>query len=151
LTLMVETAPDKARISPLVYYYLGHFVERLGSAADAARFRKAAATASPDYVFPFQWEAIHVLRRAMEAEPNDARAPYYLGNLLFDWQPEEATRLWKRSEKLDASWPLVHRNLAVAYSHARPTNDLAKAVSELEAAVALPQKYAMHFTELDEL
>ena len=42
-----------------------------------------------DYVFPFQNEAIPVLRAAMRANSRDAHAPYYLGNVLFDWQPDD--------------------------------------------------------------
>ena len=51
----------------------------------------------PDTVFPFQWELAPVLRRAMAADPLDARAPYYLGDLLFDSQPEEGLKLWEQS------------------------------------------------------
>ena len=105
----------------------------------------------PDYAFPFQWEVIPVLRRALEANPRDARAPYYLGNLLFDSQPEEAVRLWEKSAAIDPSFSIVHRNLAIAYAHQKPTNDGARAIAELEKAVALPDKYARHFEELDEL
>ena len=92
---MVRSANDKSRVSPLAYYYLGHFYEQLGDTAEAAEYRQLATQMSPDYCFPFQWEAIPVLRRAMELNPKDARAPYYLGNLSFDWQPEEAVKLWK--------------------------------------------------------
>jgi tetratricopeptide (TPR) repeat protein len=151
LTKLADAAADKARISPLAYYYLGHFAERLGNAAKAEAYRRLATEKSPDYVFPFQWEAIHVLRRAMELNPRDARAPYYLGNLLFDWQPEEAVKLWEQSAALDASFPIVHRNLALAFSHQQPTNDTAQAIAQLEQAVSSPVKYAIHFAELDEL
>jgi len=96
-------------------------------------------------------EAILVLRRAMELNPKDANAPYYLGNLLYDWQPEEATKLWEQSAAINPTNPLVHRNLAVAYSHRGTNSDLAKAITELEQAVASNRKYAMHFAELDEL
>ena len=38
----------------------------------------------------------------MRANPHDARAPYYLGNLLYDRRRHaEAIRLWERSAKLD--------------------------------------------------
>jgi tetratricopeptide (TPR) repeat protein len=151
LTLLADAAPDKSRVPPLAYYYLGQFAERLGDEQKAAAFRQQAAQMSPDYCFPFQWEAIHVLRRAMELNPRDARAPYYLGNLLFDWQPEEAVKLWEQSAALDPSFPIVHRNLALAYSHQQPAKDTAKAIAQLELAVAAPSKYAMHFAELDDL
>ena len=139
------------QISPMVYYYLAHYSEADGNARQAAEYRQLAMKASPEYCFPFQWEAILVLRRAIETNPNDARAPYYLGNLLFDGQPEEAVKLWKQSAALDPSLAMVHRNLAVAYAHQRPTPDNKQAIAELEQAVAGPTKYAMHFTELDEL
>jgi tetratricopeptide (TPR) repeat protein len=137
--------------APLVYYYAGQLCEESGRAELAAEHRKSAAEFSPDYVFPFQREAIIPLRRAMELNPSDARAPYYLGNLLFDWQPEEAVKLWERSAELDPSFAIVHRNLAAAYAHQKPTSDIAKAIGELEKAVACEKKCALHFTELDEL
>jgi hypothetical protein len=34
-----------------------------------------------------------------------------MGNLLYDWQPEEATRLWEASAAIDPSYSVVHRNL----------------------------------------
>jgi tetratricopeptide (TPR) repeat protein len=151
LRFMVQTAKDQTRLSPLVYYYLGQFAERLGDAPQAAEDRRLAMTLPPDYVFPFQWEAIAVLRRASALNPSDARAPYYLGNLLYDWQPEEAVKLWEKSAALDPSFPIVHRNLAVAYTHQKPTNDTARAIAQLEQAVSGPVKYARHFAELDEL
>jgi len=151
LLTLIEAAPDKSHISPLAYYYLGHFAERLGDAAKAAEYRRLAVQMSPDYVFPFQWEAIHVLRRAMEVNPQDARAPYYLGNLIFDWQPEEAAKMWERSAALDPSFAIVHRNLGIAYSHQGTGDAQAKAIASLEKAVSLPIQYAMHFTDLDEI
>jgi tetratricopeptide (TPR) repeat protein len=72
-----------------------------------------------------------------------------LGNLLYDWQPEEAVRLWEKSRALDDSFPIVHRNLAVAY--ARQDDGLEKAIASLEKAVSLGGKYAIHFFELDQL
>ncbi len=151
LKLLVDSAKDKNRISPLAYYDLADFTKADGKAEQSAAFRKLAKQMSPEYCFPFQAESIAVLRRAMEADPNDARAPYYLGNLLFDWQPDEAVKLWKQSAALDRSLAMVHRNLALAESHQKPTPDNTLAIAELEQAVSGPTKYAMHFTELDEL
>jgi tetratricopeptide (TPR) repeat protein len=151
LTRMAEATGSRDRMSPLVYYYLAEFEERLKDSAKAAGYRQLAAQMPSEYCFPFQWEAIDVLKRAMESSPDDARAPYYLGNLLFDWQPEEAVKLWERSAKLDPKFPIVHRNLAAAWSHQKPTNDTANAIAQLEQATSADTKYAMHFTELDEL
>ena len=149
LAQMIAAAPDKSRINPMVYYYLGYFAEKLGQTPKAFEYYALATEMPPDYVFPFQYEMIEVFRQAMESNPHDARAPYYLGNLLFDWQPEEAARMWEKSASLDPSFPIVHRNLAVAYSHRKDGID--RAIGSLEKAVSLEPKYPLHFFELDEL
>jgi tetratricopeptide (TPR) repeat protein len=146
-----QAAPDKSRIHPMTYYYLGYFADKLGQTENAKEYYQQAMSMPPDYVFPFQTEAIDVLRRAIAANPRDPRAPYYLGNLLYDWQPEEATRMWEASAALAPSFAITHRNLAAAYMHQASGADLAKAIAELEKAVSLEPKYALHFTELDEL
>ena len=151
LLQMIAAAPDKAKVHPMAYYYLGSFAEKLGQTPKASEYDKLAMTMPPDYVFPFQSEVIDVLRTAIKANPRDARAPYYLGNLLYDWQPEEAARLWATSAALDPSFAIVHRNLATAYAHQKPAADLNRAIAELEKAVSLDRKYALHFAELDEL
>ena len=151
LLQMTAAAPDKTKINAMVYYYLGYFAGKLGDAQKASEYYKQAMAMPTDYVFPFQNEAIGVLRAAIEANPRDARAPYYLGDLLYDWQPEEATRLWQASEALDPSYAIVHRNLATAYMHLKPAADTDKAIAELEQAVSKDRKYALHFTEIDEL
>ena len=38
-----------------------------------------------------------VLERASAADPTDPRAPFYLGNLLYDLQPDRAIAAWERS------------------------------------------------------
>ncbi len=139
------------KVSPIVAYYLGEFSEKLGWAEMATNFRLMAAHASPDYAFPFQSEAIPVLRDAMAANPSDARAPYYLGNLLFDWQPDEAVKLWEKSAALDPKFPITWRNLAQAWSHQPGDEMRAKAIGAMEKAVALGDAYPTHFAELDQL
>ena len=147
----VEAASNKATISPIVYYYLGYFADKLGDPVKAAEYRKQAALQSPEYVFPFQSEVIPVLRSAIEANPKDAHASYYLGNLLYDWQPEEAIILWEKSADLDPGFPIIRRNLAIAYSHQQDDKSQAKAIAYLEKAVSLPNPYPTHFAELDRL
>ena len=151
LSQMVAAVPEKAKVHPMAYYYLGYFAEKLGQTPKSSEYFKLAQSMPPDYVFPFQNEVIDVLRAAMKANARDARAPYYLGNLLYDWQPDEAAKLWQASEAIDPSFAIVHRNLATAYTHQRPTPDIDRAIAELEKAVSLDRKYALHFAELDEL
>ncbi len=151
LLQMTAAAPDKAKVHPMAYYYLGYFAAKLGQAQKSAEYYKLASAAPPEYVFPFQNEAIDVLRAAIGANARDARAPYYLGNLLYDWLPDEAVKWWETSAAIDPSYAITHRNLAVAYLHRSPDAGPSQAIAELEKAVALDHKYALHFTELDEL
>jgi tetratricopeptide (TPR) repeat protein len=151
LLQMTANAPDQAKIHPMVFYYLAYFAEKMGQAPKAAAFRKQAMALAPEYVFPFQQEAIGVLEQAVKTDAKDARARYYLGNLLYDWQPEAALKLWEASAAIDPSLAMVHRNLATAYSHMKPAPDVNRAIAELEKAVACGRKYPLHFAELDEL
>ena len=112
LLQMTANAPDQAKIHPMAFYYLAYFAEKMGQAPKAAAFRKQAMALAPEYVFPFQQEAIGVLEQAVKADAKDARARYYLGNLLYDWQPEAAMKLWEASSAIDPSLAMVHRNLA---------------------------------------
>lgn len=146
----LKTAPGY-QPSPLACYTEAFFAGKLGLNDQAAVSRARAASLSADRVFPFQWQSVDVLRDAMRHDPRDARAPYYLGTLLFDWQPDEAVALWEHSAALDPSFPLVHRNLAVAASRRPKGNDLPRAIARMEKAVSLPAKYPIHFFELDEL
>jgi tetratricopeptide (TPR) repeat protein len=102
-----------------------------------------------DYVFPFRVETVKVLEAAMQANPGDARAPYYLGNLLYDRQPAAAIKMWEKSAAMDSSFALVQRNLAQAYQQA--ANDTAKAITTMEKAVRLDPNDARFLYELDAL
>ena len=56
----------------------------------------------------------------MRSNPRDARAPYYLGNLLYDRRRhDEAIALWEKSAKLDAKFSVVWRNLGIGYFNIR--------------------------------
>jgi tetratricopeptide (TPR) repeat protein len=147
----VAAASVKNSISPIVYYYMGYFAEKLGDADKAAEYRKQAAIQPTDYVFPFQDENISVLKSAIAANPADARAHYYLGNLLYDWQPDEATRYWEKSSALDPGFPITWRNLAIAYSHQKDDDSKTKAVASLEKAITSGKVYPTHLIELDRL
>jgi tetratricopeptide (TPR) repeat protein len=101
----------------------------------------------PDYCFPFQLEMIDVLRTAMRHEPADAMAPLYLGNLLFDLQPEAAIAEWEKASALGSRVPTVYRNLGVAHEQTR--RDRRKAIEYYERAVELDPADTRVIHELD--
>ena len=100
-------------------------------------------------MFPFRLESIAVLKRASQVNPADGRAPYYLGNLLFDEQPAAALKEWERSREIDPGFATVHRNLAIAYQQVE--RDLGKAVTSMEKAVQCDPSDARLLYELDVL
>lgn len=132
---------------PLPLYHLAFCVERAGRADEAAKLYQKASQAIPDTCFPSRPEEEPILRHAMEVNLNDAGAPYYLGCLLYDNQPENAIAAWEESRKRDSKFALVHRNLGLAY--AQHQKDTSKAIASLEKAVELNSKDPRLLYELD--
>ena len=145
----VEQKLPFAETYPLIHYYLGYAYQQQGK-ADAARAAFAAGCEAPtEYCFPFRLEGLDVFQAALAVNPNDARAYYYLGNLLFDLQPETAVGYWEKSRELDDSLATVHRNLGwAAY---RVKNDVAGAIACYERALACGNLDPRLFLELDTL
>ncbi len=109
-----KTAKDG--FSPLLLYTLGYCYEKLGDKDRARQAYASAATAPPDYCFPSQLEDLLVLQTALAANPDDARAHYYLGNLLYHaGRTVEAIHHWEQAVRLDASFATAWRNLGIAY------------------------------------
>jgi tetratricopeptide (TPR) repeat protein len=101
---------------PLIHYALGWLHEMSGDPKAALRAFRQAAAQSADYCFPARLEEIEILQSAMRANPRDARAPFYLGNLLYDRRRHgEAIRLWEQSARLNGKFSVVWRNLGIGY------------------------------------
>jgi tetratricopeptide (TPR) repeat protein len=109
--------PDQSwGAKPLVQYTLGWLEQQRGDERAALKHFKAAAEMPPDYCFPARLEEIEILESAMRANPRDAKAPYYLGNLFYDRRRHaEAIRLWEKSARLDPKFSIVWRNLGIGY------------------------------------
>ncbi len=105
---------------PMVYYTLGWLEEKRSQRNEALKHFQHAAALPSEYCFPSRLEEIGVLESAMRANPKDARAPYYLGNLLYDRRRhEEAIRSWEHSAKLAGNFSIVWRNLGIGYFNIR--------------------------------
>ena len=114
--LAAATPEPASGTAPLVSYYRAWLCSLSGDDPAARRHLAAAAKASPDYCFPARLDEIAILEFACSANPRDARATYYLGNLLYDRRRhEEAIRLWERSVKRDDAFSVVWRNLGIGY------------------------------------
>ncbi len=147
LTRYVATVPKQKHVHPMACYYLGQYSIQKGDTEGAARYDQLAAEMSPDGCFPFRLESIGVLEQAIDRNPSDARALYYLGNVLYDLQPQRAIAAWEQAAKLDPAFATVHRNLAIAYHYQQ--RDDAKAVTAMQRAVECDGDDPLFYVELD--
>lgn len=144
-TLRLCTAP-----SPMLKYYEAIFCEKSGNHAASLDALKEAAARSPLYCFPNKLEDIPALEYAIRTNPADSKAPYYLGNLLYDKkQYAKAKTLWEQSVELDPTFPTAWRNLSLAYFNKKKQPQ--KARTAMEKAFELDTSDARIFLELDQL
>ncbi|MDK3157970.1 tetratricopeptide repeat protein [Kamptonema cortianum] len=136
--------------APLIAYTLGWMHELQGDHAAAREHFARGAKLGPNYCFPSRLEEILIFESAMKANPRDPRAPYYLGNLLYDRRRhKEAIGLWEKSARLDAGFSTVWRNLGIGCLniHGKP----AKARAAYERALKAAPQDARLVYERDQL
>lgn len=111
----MKAEPNSAAIG-IAHYHLGWFHERAGHVSEAARERSRAMGAERGAAFAGRLEELAILQSAALADPQDARARFELGNLLYDRRRyEEAVAAWERAAELDPDFPITWRNLGIAY------------------------------------
>lgn len=115
LALLADATPKPFEgTAPLVAYTAAWVCHQSGDQPGVRRWLKTAREAAPDYCFPARLEEIHVLEFAIASNPRDARAPYYLGNLLYDRRRHrEAIARWQQAVRLEPSNAIVWRNLGI--------------------------------------
>lgn len=150
LRRLLPTEGEEVAVYPMVYYALGLFAERRSEVKQAKEYRRQGARMPPDYCFPARLEEAEILRSAQKANPEDAKAFYYLGNLLYDKKRyEEAISNWEASCRLEPAFSIPWRNLGIAYFNVRNDPEKAKECY-LEAFDADPEDARLLF-ELDQL
>ena len=110
-------------VYPMLQYALGYYAIQLGQSEHGLKHYQRAAKAASDFCFPVRLEELEILESVC-AEPNfgskDARAHYYLGNLLYDKkQYEPAMQHWQDATRLDLTFSTSWRNLGLAYYNVR--------------------------------
>ncbi len=147
---MWSVAEKEGAVTPMTYYYLGYALLNSGKDEDAAKAFAKGKTLSPDYCFPNRQEAVIALSAAMDADPGDSHAPFFLGNLYYDKrQYDLAIGFWELSRGIDDSFPTVWRNLALAYFNKK--DDAQKAEVFMERAFSLDLSDGRILMELDQL
>lgn len=136
--------------APMPKYHEAFCRARMGDDAGADSALKEAAARSPYCCFPNRLEDLEVLEWAVKAAPEDARAPYYLGNLWYDKRQYAVAKVaWEHSARLNSDFPTVWRNLALVYYNV--DRNPAGAREALERAYELDTHDARVFLELDQL
>lgn len=136
--------------APMLKYHLASVYAKLGDKKAAAKARTEAAKAPSDYCFPSRLDDIAALEAALAANPKDARAAYYLGNLFYDRRRHrEAIALWEKAVAADAKFAGAWRNLGIGYFNILAKPD--KAVAAYDKAVAAGPKDARLLYERDQL
>ena len=164
-------AESENAITPMTYYYMGYAktmsigtipVSAHITQLDEAKslFAKAEAM-KPDCCFPNRLEDVLVLKAAIIANrkfetssKNEntkySKAPYYLGCLYYDKrQYDVAIENWELSARIDPSFPIVWRNLALARFNKQGRQE--EAVEYMERAFHLDESDARMLMELDQL
>lgn len=133
--------------NPIVTYYQGFIQDKYGNRNEAGKLFRSASAQSTDYVFPFRLETINILKKALEYNPNDGKAMYYIGNILYDKQPDRAIEFWQKAVNLSPDLAIAYRNLG--WSYYNHNGDGTKAIEAYEKAVSLKKDDPMYYNELD--
>ncbi|MBE0654255.1 MAG: DUF5107 domain-containing protein [Bacteroidales bacterium] len=135
--------------NPEFDYYLGFIYTKQGQQESALSSFRNAEKHSVDYIFPYRLETVEVLQTALKLNPTDGKAYYYLGNILYEKQPGFAIENWKKAVELSPDLAIAFRNIGWGYY--RHYKNIPDAIEYYEKAMALNQKEAIYYTELDML
>jgi tetratricopeptide (TPR) repeat protein len=131
--------------------YLGAFLaHQIGdTSAEGAWFAKAQA-ASPDFGFPSRLEEVLVLQFALEKDPQDCKAKYFLGNFFYAHERyNEAVQLWTEALERMETYDVLLRNLGLAAWQRK--NNPNEAIQWFEKALAFNARNQDLYLHLDEL
>jgi tetratricopeptide (TPR) repeat protein len=139
----LKDLPNQAR-TPLVYYYLASEARRQGRNEEASNYAAKAVSAPVEKVFPGRVESAQVLLEAIQTNPRDAHAKYFLGNFFFaNGQYERAAELWHVALSEGFRYSVLGRNLGL-YAWL-VLKDLSEAARYFESAIQLaPDDYRLY-------
>ncbi|MEN8228895.1 MAG: DUF5107 domain-containing protein [Bacteroidota bacterium] len=149
LEMAVNSDVKRLTSYPTIYYYLG-YLSHLQKRNEIAENYFARGIQQPiKYCFPFRLESKKVFQTALIYNPGDSRACYYLGNLLYDRQPELAIDWWEKAAKLEPELAMAHRNLGWGYQQTYADTD--RAIRAYQEAIKHDPSQSRYYSELDRL
>ncbi|MBR1706151.1 MAG: tetratricopeptide repeat protein, partial [Bacteroidales bacterium] len=138
-------------------YCLGFLADASGDTQAASQWFAKAEALCTDYVFPFRKETAQVLAKALEYMPESANTWYYLGNLLYQKQPDQAVSCWEKAVEVDPGFAMALRNIGWYWRfkdeyHAKDASDYEKSLAYYRRAIAADtDRRAIFLTEADEV
>ena len=127
---------------PTVKLYLGYFTDNEKYYADALALPAG-------YCAPFRLETIDVLAKAKAVCPESSQTYYYLGNLLYNIQPDNAMKEWEKCIEMNADNDLAWRNLG--WAHWLHTKNYAESARCYKKAIELNPDAALYLEECDQV
>jgi tetratricopeptide (TPR) repeat protein len=134
---------------PSLHYYLGYLYHVMGEKEKAGYYFTEGTGKPIKYCFPFRLESMKVYQTALEYNPEDSRACYYMGNLLYDRQPEPAIQWWEKAIEFDHSLAMAHRNLGWGYQQTH--KETGRAIGAYRDAIRYDPAHPRFYLELDKL
>jgi tetratricopeptide (TPR) repeat protein len=139
----------EAELHPMVNYLRGYFKELQGDSAAAAKFYAAGSRGPAVYTNPHRLEEKSALEFALKANPGDARAHLYLGNLLYALgQQGEGLAHWKKAVQLEDRLSLAWRN--VGYGEIRVNKNAPASLAAYRKAMELDPRDGRALLEMHE-
>ncbi len=135
--------------NPEFEYYLGFIYSKHKKDDIALSHFKKAEKKAVDYIFPYRLETVETLKTALKLNPADGKAFYYMGNILYEKQPELAIGNWKKAVELNPQLAVAFRNIGWGYY--RHYKNVPEAIAYYEKAVKINPDDAIYYTELDML
>ncbi len=148
--LLAKVVEETGTEYPMTLYTLAWLAERRGAVPEAEIYWRRASLASPLHCFPSRLEEMLVLERAIERDPQDAKANYYLGNLYYDRKRyANAIACWRTSVAADPNFAIPWRNLGIAEYNIR--NDREAALAAYLKAIDCNRSDSRLLYEFDQL
>ena len=121
----------------------------LGYLTGSYKYYEDALTLDTGYCNPFRLETIPVLERASELFPESWKPHYYLGNLLYEKQPDNALAEWKKVIEIAPENAMAWRNIGwYWWLYAKDYKESAKYYLK---AIELDPSSALYLEEADQV
>ncbi len=135
---------------PITLYCRGWYASQLGNDEQALRSFELAAKQPPDFCFPNRIEEVTALKKAIDVNPTDVNAFYFLGNFFYANKCyEDAISYWESGQAKEPGHAGIARNLALAYFNKLGKHE--EALKQMEQAFEQDSTDARLLMELDQL